>query len=139
LKQAWSLALAALAISACGGNVPVFTLDVGTCFDDTEESQVSSVPEVDCAEPHDNEVFAVFDYTETDTFPGSEALNAAATDLCIAQFQDYVGVAYDDSRLEVLTIIPTEAGWENGDREVICSVYNRDLSKLTGSMRGSAG
>ena len=139
MKQAWSLALAALVVSACGGNGPVFTLEVGTCFDDTEESQVSSVPEVDCAEPHDNEVFAVFDYTETDTFPGSEALNAAATDLCIAQFQDYVGEAYIDSTLEVFPIIPTEASWDEGDREVICGLYNIDFSKLTGSMRGSAG
>ncbi len=93
-------------------------------------------PKSIASEPHDNEVFAVFDYTETDTFPGSDAMNAAATDLCIAQFQDYVGVAYTDSPLEVFPITPTEASWESGDREVICSLYNSDFSKLTGSMRG---
>ena len=65
-------------------------------------------------------------------------MNAAATDLCIARFEDYVGVAYTDSPLEVFTIIPTEASWESGDREVICSLYNSDFTKLTGSMRGSA-
>ncbi len=138
MKQVRSLVVAALVLSACGGSGTVFTLEVGTCFDDTEESQVSSVPEVDCAEPHDNEVFAVFDYPETDTFPGNEALDAAATDLCIAQFEDYVGTAYIDSTLEVFPIIPTEASWDDGDREVICALYNNDFSKLTGSMRGSA-
>ena len=138
MKLVRSSIVAALVVSACVGS-GVFTLEVGTCFDDTGESQVSSVPEVDCAEPHDNEVFAVFDYTETDTFPGNEALDAAATDLCIAQFQDYVGAAYIDSTLEVFPIIPTGTSWEDGDREVICALYNNDFSKLTGSMRGSAG
>ena len=139
MKLVWSLAVAALVVPACGGSGNVFTLEVGTCFDDTAETQVSSVPEVDCAEPHDNEVFAVFDYTETDTFPGDEALDAAATDLCIAQFQAYVGEAYIDSTLEVFPIIPTEASWDDGDREVICALYNNDLRKLTGSVRVSGG
>jgi hypothetical protein len=137
LKHIRSLILATLLVSACGSG-SVFTLEVGTCFDDTDETEISSVPEVECIEPHDNEVFAVFDYTETDTFPGSDAMNAAATDLCIARFQDYVGVAYADSPLEVFTIIPTEASWESGDREVICSLYNSNFTKLTGSMRGSS-
>ena len=139
MGQVRSFVAAALVVSACGGGGNVFTIEVGACFDDTEESQVSSVPEVDCAEPHDNEVFAVFDYTDADTFPGNEALDAAATDLCIAQFQDYVGAAYLDSTLEVFPIIPTQASWDDGDREVICALYNDDFSKLTGSMRGSAG
>ena len=65
-------------------------------------------------------------------------MNAAATDLCIARFQDYVGLAYTDSPLEVFTITPTEASWDSGDREVICSLYNSDFTKLTGSMRGAA-
>ena len=139
LKQVRSLVLGALVVSACGGGGSVFTLDVGTCFDDTGESQISSVPEVDCDDLHDNEVFAVFDYTETDTYPGSEAMNEAATDLCIARFEDYVGQAYSDSPFEVFPITPTQTSWDNGDREVICALYNSDFSKLTGSMRGSAG
>ena len=50
----------------------VFSLPVGTCFDDQDEAEaISSVPAVDCSEPHDNEVFALIDYTETDEYPGS--------------------------------------------------------------------
>jgi hypothetical protein len=139
LKHIRSLILVVLLVSACGGGAgSVFTLEVGTCFDDTDETEISSVPEVDCVEPHDNEVFAVFDYTESDTFPGSDALKAAAADLCIARFEDYVGVAYSDSPLDVITIVPTEESWGRGDREVICSLYNSDFTKLTGSMKGSS-
>ena len=139
MKHIRSLTLVVLLASACGGGAGrVFTLQVGTCFDDTDETEISSVPEIDCVQPHDNEVFAVFDYTESDTFPGSDALKAAAADLCIARFEDYVGVAYSDSPLDVITIVPSEESWGRGDREVICSLYNSDFTKLTGSMRGSA-
>lgn len=136
MKQIRSFLLAVLVVSACGGNV--FTLEVGTCFDDTDETEVSSVPEVDCSEPHDNEVFAVFDYTQSDTFPGSEAMNDAAQELCIAQFEAYVGLSYPESALEVFPITPTQGSWDSGDREIICALYNLDLSKLTGSMQGAA-
>ena len=136
MKQKRSILAVALVVAACGGG-NVFTLDVGTCFDDTDETEVSSVPEVDCSEPHDNEVFAVFYYTASDTFPGSEAMNDAALELCLAQFEDYVGLAYEDSALEVFPITPTQGSWDNGDREIICALYNLDFSKLTGSMQGA--
>lgn len=138
MKQIRWLLLATLVASACGGGGGVFTLEVGTCFDDTQESEVSEVPEVDCSEPHDNEVFSVFDYTETDTFPGSEALNDAAQAMCIEEFESYVGLPYPESALEVFPITPTEGSWDNGDREVICALYNLDLSKLSASMQGAA-
>lgn len=137
MKQIRWLLLAALVVSACGGG-GVFTLEVGTCFDDTQESEVSEVPEVDCSEPHDNEVFSVFDYTETDTFPGSEALNDAAQAMCIEEFEAYVGLSYPESALDVLPIYPSQESWDSGDREVICALYNLDLSKLTASMQGAA-
>jgi hypothetical protein len=39
----------------------------------------------------------------------------------------------------VFPIFPTEASWnEDDDREIICALYNADLSKLTGSMEGAA-
>ena len=129
--------LTALLAAACGGG-SVFTLQVGTCFDHSDEAEVSSVPEVDCSEPHDNEVFAVFDYEASDTFPGSSAMNEAAQELCIAEFEAYVGLSYQESALEVFPITPTQRGWESGDREIICALYNIDLSKLTGSMEGAA-
>jgi len=137
VKQIRLILLMALLAAACGGG-NVFSLEVGTCFDDTDETEVSSVPLVDCAEPHDNEVFAVFDYTETDTFPGAEAMNQAAHELCVAEFEAFVGLGYLESELNVFPITPTEGSWDDGDREIVCALYNVDLSKLTGSMEGAA-
>ena len=52
--------------------------------------------------------------------------------------RSYVGLAYEESELEVFPITPTEGSWESGDREIICALYNLDFSKITGSMQGAA-
>ncbi len=123
--------------AACGGQ-SVFSLPVGTCFDDQEAEEISSVPQVDCSEPHDNEVFALIDYTETDVYPGPEEISDIGTNVCIEQFEAYVGIDYLSSALEVFSIYPSEDSWADGDRELICVLYNVDLSKLTASMEGAA-
>lgn len=121
------------------GDESVFSMEVGLCFDDEEETggEVSSVPDVPCEEPHDNEVFALIQYTG-ETFPGQDAMQAEAKDLCIGDFEAYVGLAYEESELEVYPLVPTPGSWDNGDREIICALYALDLSELTGSMKGSA-
>ena len=134
-----ALLLAALVLAACGGSgSSVFSLPVGTCFDDQSSEEISSVPEVDCSEPHDNEVFALINYSESDTFPGAAEMEGIANDLCIDQFAAYVGLDYSSSELAVFPIYPTEASWDDGDREIICALYDADLDKLTGSMQGAA-
>lgn len=126
-------------IAACGGGgQDVFSIDVGTCFDDQEEEFVTSVPEVDCAQPHDNEVFALITYDESDVYPGRDQMNERGRELCIEQFETYVGLPYAESDLEVFPITPSEDSWNNrDDREIVCALYALDFSKLTGSMRGA--
>jgi hypothetical protein len=58
--------------------------------------------------------------------------------LCVAEFEAYVGLSYVESELNVFPITPTEGSWATGDREIVCALYNLDLSKLTGSMEGAA-
>ena len=134
----FSCLVAAGLLLACG-QASVFSLPVGTCFDDQPEGEISSVPEVDCSEPHDNEVFALINYSEADTYPGTDQLSEISESLCIAEFEGYVGLDYNSSALAVFPIYPTEESWKNdNDREIICALYNADLSKLTGSMEGAA-
>lgn len=132
--------LVALVAAGCGflnsGNV--FELAVGDCFDDSSgtDTELSDVPVVDCAEPHDNEVFFTFDMADGD-FPGDDAILAEAESRCLPAFEDYVGLDYASSQLDIFPITPTEGSWSNGDREVICALYDLDLAKLEGSMQGS--
>ena len=53
------------------GNVDAFQMRVGDCFNDGStfgDDSVDSVPGVPCADPHDNEVYAVFDVTAESAF-----------------------------------------------------------------------
>ena len=126
--------------SGCAGTV--LSLGVGECFDDLEGSsagstqQVSDVPIVDCAEPHDNEVYSVSDMP-TGSFPGESAVQEWASSRCEETFDGYVGKAYVDSRLNVGALVPTKDSWAQGDTEVICYLWDVEYLKLTGSMQGS--
>jgi hypothetical protein len=124
-------------LAACSQSV--FSMEVGLCFNDEADAadEVSSVPDVPCEEPHDNEVFALIQYTG-ETFPGPDAMQAEAVDLCIGEFEGYVGLPYEESELDVYPLVPTQASWDGGDREIVCALYALDLSQLTGSMKGSA-
>ena len=125
----------ALIATACSGNV--FDLEVGQCFDDPDDfGEVANVDIVDCEEPHDNEVYHLFDIPDGD-YPGASAVDSEAVDGCLAAFDAYVGTEYLDSRLEIRYLYPSSDTWGQGDREVVCSLYDFEDKQLTGSMRGS--
>jgi len=131
------LALSAVTV-ACGDDTSVFNLEVGDCFNDDPAASdvVSDVATVDCAEPHDNEIYFQFSMTES-AFPGREATIQAAGNRCLDEFDAFVGKSYETSDLEIFPITPTAESWEQGDRIVYCAIYALDLSKLTGTMRGA--
>lgn len=137
MKRLLTLLLVALAVVACNqGNV--FSIEEGTCFDDEGDfsEEVSSVPVVDCDEPHDNEVYAVIEMTDSE-FPGFDATADQADLACLPEFESFVGAAYDVSELDFGWLIPTEDSWANGDRQIVCFLYRVDLEKITGTMEGS--
>ena len=84
----------AVAATACEGNV--FSLSVGDCFNDPDAfTEVSDVEIVECGEPHDNEVYAVYDIPG-DQFPGRTAVQDNAGENCVARFDAYVGREFDE-------------------------------------------
>lgn len=137
LKHIALLVLAiGLVASAC--STEVLTLSVGTCFDDPASFEdVTDVPQIDCASPHENEVFINVDLTDT-TYPGDEIVQSSAFDICEGAFESFVGIAYFDSIYDVGWLNPTSESWEAGDREIICFIYAVDLTKITGSVQGVA-
>lgn len=131
-------AVIALALVACSGS-EVFALEVGQCFQDPggDAEVVTDIEVVGCEEPHDNEVFHVFEL-EGDDFPGQDAAAAAAEDACYgATFEDYVGQPFATSEVEVFAITPTRESWEKADdREVVCVLKVPD-ERVEGSLQGS--
>jgi len=127
-----------------GGSVDAFKIRVGDCFDDTsslssdEGGEVSSLPGVPCSEPHDNEVYAVFNLGLA-SFPQEDVMSEMAFDSCLERFESFVGLDYDSSSMDILTLYPTEDSWNiQDDREVVCALYDMNANKLTGSAQGTS-
>ncbi len=127
---------AVLTAACSAGNV--FELEVGQCFNDPDDFEVvSNVEMLDCSEPHDNEVYYLYDMTQDD-FPGAAAVQDLVQIECIAKFDSYVGSEYLTSSLDIGAFFPTNETWDQDDREVICFLYDREFNQLTGPAQGTA-
>ena len=120
------------------GTVDAFEIRVGDCFDDGSSlEEISSLPGVPCAEPHDNEAYAVFDVTISD-YPEGDGMQTLAFNSCLERFQPWVGKDYETSSLDIFVMYPTTESWRQNDREIVCAVFDVDANKLVGSMKGRA-
>jgi hypothetical protein len=124
------------------GDLTVLKLQVGDCFDEpgaptgTETTEIFSVEAKPCSEPHDFEVFHTF-AVEAEELPSEEDLFGQAGESCLAAFEPFVGIPYEDSELDVNFMFPTPESWGAGDRTVVCSVMTMDGTKLVDSAEGS--
>jgi Septum formation/Protein of unknown function (DUF2510) len=107
--------------------VNVFDLEVGDCLTEVQaiEEEILSVQTVPCSEPHREEIYAVVTLPEGD-FPGDEAIVTQAEDVCLAEFEGFVGLSYAESVLEFNYAWPLEEGWDAGERGVVCAVSDPD-------------
>ncbi len=126
-----------------GEETSVFDLEAGDCFS-TDSDQLESVNVVDCEEPHEQEVFALFDHTAGDgePYPGDDELIEYADAECQPPFEDYVGHDYQTSIWYISSLTPSAETWADGDREIVCTLNQQDADTepitVTGSAEGSA-
>lgn len=131
--------LSSLAVAACGDEGNVFSLEVGDCFQSVDTGLISDVEIVDCAEPHENEVFAVWTI-EADTLPPQDEME----DGCIERFPDAIGTEWLESEIFAAAITPSGESFDEGDREVVCYGFelvdiseDAEVMEVTGSIIGS--
>ena len=125
-------------VTACGDGTSVFALEVGDCFDYPGSDDVTEIETFSCDEPHDYEVFYVGDLVSDGPYPGDTDLYTMVRDLCLPQFDPYVGRDYLESSLDWDALFPTLDGWtELDDRGVVCLLFDLNLQKLTGTARNS--
>lgn len=115
-----------------------FSIQVGDCLNDASLSgSVTSVPIVRCGEPHDSEAYHAEDLPDG-AFPGDSEVQAAADEICYAQFEPFVGLAYEQSVLDFSYYMPTAESWANlDDREVLCVIFD-PAGQVTGSLANAA-
>src|SRR5699024_8391097 len=64
---------------------------------------------VSCEDQHDLEVFHTFELPEGD-YPGESAVDEAAQDECITEFEQYVGTDYYESELRITVDLVLDSG-----------------------------
>jgi hypothetical protein len=130
----------AAAESGGGETTDVFDLAEGDCFSAVEGKEVTEVEVVSCDQPHVFEVFHVFHHPAggDEAYPGDSEISTSAEEECIGAFEEFVGIAYEESRWFLTTITPSEETWSVGDREIVCTLSVEDESEVTGSAQGTA-
>jgi hypothetical protein len=122
------------------GSLHIVDVRVGDCFDLNDGLDVEEVGEIraiPCDEPHTFEAYFTTDLPEGD-YPSRSALDAQSEAACLPSFEPYVGRAYETSELYVTTFEPTQQGWREGDRGLLCVISTENAeSALTGSVRNS--
>ena len=125
------------------GEVSVFDLSEGDCWNNVPNAgeETETVDAVPCTEPHESEVFAVFDVDMGEDWPGVDAVTAEAETQCVQRFEAFVGLTYEESVLNLFYFNPVEESWtELDDREVVCVVLDPTApdGRTTGSLQGAA-
>lgn len=111
-------------------------ITVGDCFNETDDEIVSDVPTIDCALPHDYEVYASIQLDKA-VWPGDDEIFSLADDACLAPFATWVGIPFENSTLDYTYYVPTEDGWNNyDDREVSCIMFD-PAGQTTGTFLAS--
>ena len=95
----------------------------------------------DCAFGHDREVVGIVDHSAPPRtpFPGREALEAQAMDLCRPIYEQYLGPGADRSLLVPKNLQPSRRVWRDGERRIVCSVERVDGEPLIGSVKDGGG
>lgn len=117
----------------------VNVLIVGDCLNEMEVSAddtVDTVPIVDCADPHDLEVYYGGTLDEDGPYPGDEDASEMVNEGCVDAFEDFVGIPYEDSILLFQTLYPGEDSWEAGNRDYLCLVGD-EFEQTTGTLEDS--
>ena len=109
-----------------------------TCVREPDDETASFVTAVDCRAEHDVEVMSRTSLKKTKKWPGDEAVNTAAFEKCSAAFAGYVGVPFDESRLEASFYSTDKEGWDQGDTTLICLIYDPVATNAPRRLKGAA-
>ncbi|MBT0993520.1 septum formation family protein [Cellulomonas sp. DKR-3] len=138
----WIVVAVVMFVVGLAGDGPGSSYAVGDCVQldgdagaDVDEGVAPAMPSVPCAEPHDGEVYAAKDLP-AGPYPGLDQVQQQGDAYCASEFEAFVGVPYDESRLELFYVYPQQVGWLTGDREIACVVT--DVDAVTGTLRGAA-
>ncbi len=119
-------------------SVQVTSLATGDCFDlptraVTNQSAITSVEKIQCARPHNAQVFATFPVSGALlSYPGTTRLNSLADSGCAARIKQSVNRAEVTISMSMKFLFPLPDTWLGGNRTITCIIYSP-----TSTMRSS--
>jgi hypothetical protein len=118
--------------------VSVFSLRVGTCFDNPAGTAlgITSVTAMACTKAHNAQVFAEFDATGS-RFPGTAALERRADSGCNARLTGNLDQSKITSTMSLHFIFPQQLAWDSGQRRISCLIV--DSQDMTSSVLATPG
>ncbi|PKQ27137.1 MAG: hypothetical protein CVT64_01430 [Actinobacteria bacterium HGW-Actinobacteria-4] len=120
-------ALGVLALTACGEELVIPSAAVGDCLQSSDlESSVAQFSVVECDTSHDAEVFALVDLAHSGEFDATTIIDESNA-ACLARFESYVGIDYNESVLLIRPVHPTQITWDAGDRQTVCVVTSPEM------------
>jgi Domain of unknown function (DUF4190)/Septum formation len=112
-------------------SVNVFSLPVGTCFDNPSGHlfSINSVTPIACTKAHNAQVFAQFN-VKGSSFPGTTAMERRADNGCNARITGHLDQSKVTSTMSLHFIFPRQLSWDSGQRRVSCLIVDatRDLT-----------
>lgn len=128
-----------------GGEVGVVVLRLGDCIAMSEltdtVAEVDHLDSVPCSGPHGGEVVLLDEgYFEGADLASTEERLVAAEAGCAQAVEDYTGQPYETSPYAAVPMVPTNAGWDAGDRSLKCVGFTlaedgQRALETTGSIR----
>ena len=121
-----------------GGDISATALRVGDCINNLRDSNnVQSLPGVPCSQPHEGEVFAVFDLP-AGAYPGGAAVEDQVTKECNDRITSYSPGSAQDPDVGLFSVYPLEQNWNSGDRQVVCIATAKSGATTGRSRAGDA-
>ena len=107
---------------------------VGACF----TGRPSDVTTVDCARPHDGELFGQVAGPAVDAWPGEPALQRDMGNACMVALAGYTGAGPAEVLARGIAfrpVTPTRVQWDGGATGSYCVAYPATGGTLTGSIK----
>ncbi len=130
-----------------GAIINQYVLTIDQCFDRIEDL-VSGRTRIittllPCANSHRFQIFGRLEYPapHPSLYPGDSIMENFALDSCYLRFEDWAGIAYEISELEIGVLTPDRENFEDelaAYRGIHCWIGRVDGEPLVGTARGSA-
>lgn len=115
------------------GDLSTQELQIGDCINELQTTDAAvTVPGVPCTEPHEGQVYDVFEVSGI-RFPGNEKIFELAEEDCFDTLDDDFPELWSDQSVEVFYFYPTPDSWRQGDQGITCVARYRD-GRRTGSV-----